>query len=77
MESQHYLFIINNSSVVILLITVPVFELCLQVKLLLNILQVHVFAIPETHGQIGSVPRGDYFGVKRIGMTVGNPRKLP
>ena len=24
-----------------------------------------------------SKTRGGYFGVKRIGMTVGNPRKLP
>ena len=23
------------------------------------------------------LPGGEYFGVKRIGMTVGNPRKLP
>ena len=22
-------------------------------------------------------PGGEYFGVKRIGMTVGNPRKVP
>ena len=24
-----------------------------------------------------SIPGGGYFGVKRVGMTVGNPRKLP
>ena len=27
--------------------------------------------------QTSQVGGGGYFGVKRIGMTVGNPRKLP
>ena len=26
---------------------------------------------------VNKISRGGYFGVKRIGMTVGNPRKLP
>ena len=29
------------------------------------------------HGRAELYPGGEYFGVKRIGMTVGNPRKLP
>ena len=29
------------------------------------------------HGRAVLYPGGGYFGVKRIGMTVGNPRKLP
>ena len=29
------------------------------------------------HGRAVLYRGGGYFGVKRIGMTVGNPRKLP
>ena len=31
----------------------------------------------DAHGRSLSGGGGGYFGVKKIGMTVGNPRKLP